>query len=99
MSDVLDENKCCVEVAIDDLTIDADTEEDVLIILQTLFKVCREWGIHLNLEKSTFMEQEVELLPFRVGYRRWWPTPAKLVAVQDCKVQTRRDLRAFVELF
>ena len=46
---LLDEYKCCVEVAIDDLTIAADTEEDVLIILQTLFKVCREWGIRLNL--------------------------------------------------
>ena len=45
------------------------------------------------------MEQEVELLGFRVGYRRWWPTPAKLVAVQEFKVKTRRDLRAFLGLF
>ena len=88
-----------MEVAIDDLTIAADTEEDVLIILQTLFKVCREWGIRLNLEKSTFMEQEVELLGFRVVYRRWWPNPGKLVAVQDFKVKTRRDLRAFLGQF
>ena len=96
---LLDEDKCCVEVAINHLTIAADTEEDVLIILQTLFKVCREWGICLNLEKSTFMEQEVELLGFRVGYGRWWPTPPNLVAVQDFKVKTRRDLRAFLGLF
>ena len=96
---LLDEDKCCVEVAIDDVNISADTEEDVLIILQTLFKVCREWSIRLNLEKSTFMEQEVELLGLQVGYRQWWPTPAKLVAVQDFKVKTRRDLRAFLRLF
>ena len=38
---LLDEDKCCVEVAINDLTIAADTEEDVLIILQNLFKVSR----------------------------------------------------------
>ena len=65
---LLDEDKCCVEVAIDDLTIAADTKEDMLIILQTLLKVCRQWGLRLKLEKSTFMEQEVELLGSRVGY-------------------------------
>ena len=54
---LLDEDKCRVKVAINDLTIAADTGDDVLIILQTLFKVCREWGIKLNLDKSTVMEQ------------------------------------------
>ena len=42
------------------------------------------------------MEQEVELLGFWVGYGRCWPTPAKLVAVQDFKVKIRRELRAFL---
>ena len=45
------------------------------------------------------MEQEVEPSGFRVGYRRWWPTPAKLVAVQDFKVKTGWDLKAFLGLF
>ena len=71
----------------------------MMTTLACFFKVCEEWGVRLKLEKSEFMQEELEVLGWQVGERLWWLTDRKLAKVNGFKVHDKTSLRGFLGIY
>ena len=77
------------EAHIDDVSLNTNTQEDHILLLQEFFTVCQKNQQRIKLEICDFMREEMEYLGFDVGYGWWKPAASKMQPLQD--MQTRED--------
>jgi hypothetical protein len=89
-----------VEVFVDDNLVHAETEEDLLLLLEQVFKLLAHYGIRLNAKKCAFMVPKVEFLGHDLTANGVSVSPTRLEALRNLpQPQTVRQLRQFMGSF
>ena len=84
-------------VYLDDLGIGSDTEEDHLVHLEKVFKMCLKWGICLKFSKCSFFATQFRYLGILLSADGLLPDPAKVSCLLDRPAPTNvREARSFV---
>ena len=76
-----------MEAHIDDVSLDTNTQEDHILLLQQFFTVGQENHLCIKLEKRDFMREEMEYLGFDVRYGWWKPGASKMQLLQDMQIR------------
>ena len=76
-----------MEAHINDVSLDTNTQEDHILLLQEVFTICQENHLRIKLEKCEFMREEMEYLGFDVGYCWWRPAVSKMPPLQDMQIR------------
>ena len=76
-----------MEAHIDDVSLDTNTQEDHILLLQEFFTVYQENHLHIKLEKCEFMREEMEYLGFDVGCGWSKPAASKMQRLQDMQIR------------
>ena len=90
-----------IEVYIDDVLLGTDDADDHLRLVEEFLRTCEECNTRVKLEKSEFMQEEIEYLGFQVGWRWWRPVKEKVApilkaSIRDDKTRGVKDIRAFL---
>jgi len=87
----------CMFVYLDDIVIFSSSKEQHLQDLKEVFKIIREHGLKINLEKCHFFMEEVEILGHLLIIEGIKPTTAKVEAIKRWKQPTNlTELRSFL---
>ena len=88
-----------VKVYVDDVIIGTKSEEGHLELVEAVLKRLEEAGLVCKLNKSEFMQREVEVLGFTIGGGKVQMQERLVGKVRECKVPTTRsEVRQFVGL-
>ena len=90
-----------IEVYIDDVLLGTDDADDYLRLVEDFLRTCEECNTRVTLQKSEFMQEEIEYLGFQVGWRWWRPVKEKVApilkaSIRDDKTRGVKDIRAFL---
>ncbi len=97
MDHILRDCKGFAEAYLDDVVIYSASWEQHIVHLQEVFARLRQAGLTLKVEKCKFARESTPYLGHVVGSGEVRPDPAKMQAVNDCKVpETKKDVRAFL---
>ena len=80
----------------DDCGLGAQTKEDHLLILETLFEECLKNQIRIKLNKCEFEKIDMIYLGYHIGYGWWAPSPKKVEAISRAKVTNLKELQSFL---
>ena len=87
----------CMFVYLDDIVIFSSSKEQHLQDLKEVFKIIREHGLKINLEKCHFFMEEVKVLCHLLTIEGIKPTTAKVEAIKRWKQPTNlTELRSFL---
>ena len=78
----------CVQVYIDDIIIYSPSFSQHLKDLESVFKILRENGLKINIEKCKFCRQEIEVLGHLVSGDGLRPIPSKLDTIKNLPAPT-----------
>ena len=76
-----------MEAHVDDMSLDTNTPEDHILLLQERFTVCQENHLRIKLEKCEFMRKEMEPLGYDVGYGWWKRAASRVQPPQDMQIR------------
>ena len=90
-----------MEAHFNDVSLDTNTQEDHIHLLQEFFTVCQEKHLRIKLEKCEFIREEMEYLGFDVWYGWWKPAASKMQPLQDMQIcddpkKGLHDVRSFI---
>jgi len=100
IDDVLKEHigRICY-VYIDDIIVFGENQESHLRNLETIFSCLNEAGLKVNLEKTHFMDTEVEFLGYVISPEGIRPDPKKIQAIRlIAPPETLKELKRFLGL-
>lgn len=84
-------------VYIDDIIVFGRSEEETLRNVDTIFKRLEEANLKVNIEKTHFMQKEVEFLGYIVGSEGIKPDPKKVEAIEKLLPPTNlKELKGFL---
>ena len=86
-----------IEVYVDDMIAQSQTEEEHLDHLQKLFERLKEYKLRLNPNKCTFRVRSSKLLGFFVSNKGIEVDPAKVKSIQEMpSPRTEKEVRGFL---
>ena len=90
-----------IEVYIENVLLGTNDADDHLRLVKEFLRTCQECNTRVKLEKCEFMQEEIEYLGFRVGWRWWRPVKGKRATIlkapiRDDKTRGVKDIRAFL---
>ena len=90
------ERGAVLECHVDDVGLGTNTAEDHLVLLKEFLDECKINHIRVRLEKCEFLKEDMEYLGFTIGWGWWRPSESRTSAINETKVKSVQDLRAFL---